>query len=245
MTPSPTLNWSSAALTHIGNVRKINEDACLNRPEAGVWVVADGMGGHNAGDLASYTIVKNMGVLLSEANNLEELMSHADSRLQLVNSYLIQESAKQDNGNVIGSTVVTLLAHGKRAGCLWAGDSRAYLCRNGEIQQLTKDHSLVEQQIEQGILRREDAESSPVANVITRAVGAEASLKLDSIIFDLIPGDTILLCSDGLYRDISNTEFHTILTDQNCESSAQALIDLALKRGAKDNITAVTIKIKD
>ncbi len=244
MNPSPTLHWSSAALTHIGNVRKINEDACLNRPDMGIWVVADGMGGHNAGDLASYTIVKNMGVL-SEPTNLEEFMSHADNRLHLVNRYLIQESAKQNNDNVIGSTVVALLAHGKHAGCLWAGDSRAYLCRNGEIQQLTKDHSLVEQQIEQGMLRREDAEKSPVANVITRAVGAEIPLKLDSITFNLVPGDTILLCSDGLYRDISNTELHTILTDQNCQDAVQTLIDLALERGARDNITAITIKIQD
>ena len=244
MNPSPTLHWSSAALTHIGNVRKINEDACLNRPDMGVWVVADGMGGHNAGDFASYTIVKNMGVL-SEPASLEDFMSHADNRLHLVNHYLIQESAKQNNDNVIGSTVVALLAHGKHAGCLWAGDSRAYLCRNGEIQQLTKDHSLVEQQIEQGMLRREDAEKSPVANVITRAVGAEIPLKLDSITFNLAPGDTILLCSDGLYRDISNTELHTILTDQNCQDSVQTLIDLALERGARDNITAITIKIQD
>ncbi len=244
MNPSPTLHWSSAALTHIGNVRKINEDACLNRPDMGVWVVADGMGGHNAGDFASYTIVKNMGVL-NKSSSLEEFMNHADSRLQLVNSYLIQESAKQGNDNVIGSTIVALLAHGKQAGCLWAGDSRAYLCRNGEIQQLTKDHSLVEQQIEQGILRREDAEKSPVANVITRAVGAETPLKLDSITFNLTLGDAILLCSDGLYRDISNSEFHAILTEKNCEDAAQALIDLALKRGAKDNITAITIKIQE
>ncbi len=244
MDTSPALNWHSSALTHIGNVRKINEDACLNRPDIGIWVVADGMGGHNAGDLASYTIVKNLGVL-SEPANLEEFMKYADSRLQLVNRYLIQESGKQQNNNVIGSTVVALMAYGKHAGCLWAGDSRAYLCRQNEIRQLTKDHSLVEQQIDQGILKREDSAKSPVANVITRAVGAEVPLKLDSITFELTAGDTILLCSDGLYRDISDSELCEILTSKSCKEATEELVELALKRGTKDNITAVTIKIQD
>ena len=125
---------------------------------------------------------------------------------------------------------------------LWAGDSRAYRARNGSLTQLTRDHSQVEELVERGVILREEAESHPAANVITRAVGATDQLYIDVDIDKAEPGDTFLLCSDGLYKHLNEEEIAELLRNDNLSEACQSLIDLTLERGATDNVTLVVIK---
>jgi protein phosphatase/serine/threonine-protein phosphatase Stp1 len=147
--------------------------------------------------------------------------------------------ARRGPGRTIASTVVTLLARGEHFACLWAGDSRAYLLRNGALQRLTRDHSLVQELIDQGALSEAEADGHPQANVITRAVGAAGALELDKVSGRMVPGDRFLLCSDGLVRTLTEPEIAAGLA---AEDAAEGLVRLAVERGARDNVTAVTLR---
>ncbi|MCP4285314.1 MAG: serine/threonine-protein phosphatase [Gammaproteobacteria bacterium] len=233
------LHWQSTHRSNKGLVRQINEDACLNRPEVGIWVVADGMGGHAAGDLASRTIVDTLQGM-EPGESLGLLANGVKQRLFEVNQKLLQESEKR-GGETIGSTVVALLAHQGRCIYLWAGDSRIYLYRRGRFKQLSRDHSQVEELIAQGIVSHDQADSCPISNYITRAVGAYNDLELDAEMIEPRTGDIFLLCSDGLYKEIADDEIASVLGQFPLQEAAEHLLALSLERGARDNVTFVLV----
>lgn len=243
MTEPPLLHWSSASISHVGMVRKLNEDACLELAARGIWAVADGMGGHAAGDFASRSIVEAL-ASLPEPASLGDAVSAVHERLQLINTRLAEE-ARQRREQVIGSTAVVLLAYGPHAVVIWAGDSRAYRYREDELQQLTRDHSQVEELVAQGLITRQQAQRHPGSNVITRAVGVMDPLELDSEMFDVHEGDMFLLCSDGLYNEVSEHEIREALAVGDCQYSCQLLVDRALAHGARDNVTVVVVRALD
>ncbi|CDH43521.1 MAG: serine/threonine-protein phosphatase [Candidatus Competibacteraceae bacterium] len=246
MNQKTTFQWSSAGRSHVGMVRAINEDACLAMPELGLWTVADGMGGHEAGDVASRMIVEAL-QQIDPPSNWEDFLDSARNRLREVNRRLREESAERYQHRTIGSTVVVLLAYESQCACLWVGDSRIYRLRNGQLQQLTRDHSHVQELVDQGLITPDDAHRHPLANVITRAVGSAEELQIDEVIHPLQAGDLYLLCSDGLNKTVSDDEIAGLLahSDHNCQEAVKAFIHLALMRDASDNVTTVVVNIGD
>lgn len=236
--------WHSAAATHVGRVRTLNEDACLERPEAGLWVVADGMGGHDAGEVASGAIRDGLRDLVTPPS-LSACVDRVEDRLVEVNAHLRLLAREQGEGTTIGSTVVVLLAAGRYGVVMWAGDSRAYRVRDGGITAITSDHSQVQEWVDEGRISPEEAESHPGGNVITRAVGASDALFLDVDVEPVEPGDVFVLCSDGLYRHVKEDEIGRIAADADLDRAAKALVDLTLERGAKDNVTVVVLRAEE
>lgn len=230
--------WKSVAKTDIGTVRKVNEDGFLDTPDVGMWCVADGMGGHAKGDVASKMIVDG---LQNIANNnaypiTPQQVMHA---LQQVNTQLVVMADEKQA--VIGSTVVVLVFDQQNAHCIWAGDSRIYRLRNNKLTRLTQDHSQVEEMVQQGILTPEEAERHPNANVITRAVGASDELDLDVVTDVRLDGDKYFLCSDGLNKVMDDTEIESLLVNTPLDTIAPLLIQTSLERNARDNVTVLVI----
>jgi serine/threonine protein phosphatase PrpC len=234
------MHWVSAVLTDVGKVRKINEDACAAWPEHGVWVVADGMGGHDAGDLASSSIVEALAGV-GRQPSLSDLVDRVEDTLLQVNRALLAEASNRSAETTIGSTVVVLLASGSHCACLWAGDSRIYRLRDGRLRQISQDHSQVMDMVEQGLLLREDAEFHPAANVVTRAVGAAEELFLDIEVEELNPGDRFLLCSDGLTKEVQEAEIAQLVQQGSCSDVCDRLVGLTLERGSRDNVSVVVV----
>ncbi len=227
----------SHAATHPGAVRPRNEDALLDRPEIGLWAVADGAGGHGAGDVASTAIIAALQTIppgLSAA----ELLAQVRLKLITVHSDLQEEAERRGPGRIVASTVVVMLARGDHFAMLWAGDSRGYLLRGGVLQRVTRDHSLVQELVDQGSLREEEAESHPQANVITRAVGAHGELELDKVSGRIMEGDRYLLCTDGLFKTIPEAEIGAMLSNG---SDPAAIVTEAVRRGARDNVSVVAV----
>ncbi|MEL7451195.1 MAG: protein phosphatase 2C domain-containing protein [Pseudomonadota bacterium] len=236
----PVFTWKSASLTNVGKVRKVNEDAFLDLPQIGLWVVADGMGGHDAGDVASSMIVEALGNVGEHARP-SDFLNDVEDRLFAVNRRLFEIAAEAEQPVTIGSTVVAMLAFGNYCLSVWAGDSRTYRLRDGRLRQITRDHSQVEEMVEQGEILRENAEDHPLANVITRAVGGSESLYLDLKLQELKDGDRYMLCSDGLYKDVMPDEISSCLSRGSCAEASSELIDLVLEREAADNVTVAVI----
>ncbi len=237
------LAWHSAACTHVGTVRKVNEDSWLERPEIGLWVVADGMGGHRAGDLASQTVVASLRDLAPPTSR-EALLLDLQQNLRAVNEHLQGVAAENPERGIIGTTVAILVGFRNQAICVWVGDSRIYLCRDRQLRQLTRDHSQVEELVKLGLLDRAEAESHPASNVITRAIGAAEELKIDMVSGELHEQDVYLLCSDGLSKVVPEAEIGEILQTRGCDEAAGSLIDRALNYGARDNVTAVVVHVE-
>ncbi len=244
MSANPTFQWSSAGRSHVGMIRAINEDACLSLPELGLWAVADGMGGHEAGDIASQMIVETLQEI-APPNDWDDFLNAVREGLQKVNQQLREESARRYQNRTIGSTVVVLLMWETQCACLWVGDSRIYRLRGGHLQQLTRDHSHVQELVDQGLILAADAHRHPLANVITRAVGSAEDLLVDEAIYPLEAGDMFLLCSDGLNKTVSDEEITRLLTqsNHNCQEAVKAFIHLALMRDANDNVTTVVVNV--
>lgn len=230
------IHWVSAGRTDVGKVRKLNEDALLLKPELGLWTVADGMGGHHAGEYASSAVVDALSQLAA-SGSIAELESQSVAALNAVNEQLFS-----GQGRLMGSTVVVLMSLDGQARLIWAGDSRAYRLRQGRLEQLTRDHSRIQVLIDQGKVSPSEAERHPEANIITRAVGVTAQLELDSQQLDVRDGDTYLLCSDGLYRYLTETQMKDALGHGNCEQACDQLLALALSSPARDNITAIVVR---
>jgi protein phosphatase len=224
-------------------VRKLNEDSCLELAARGIWAVADGMGGHAAGDFASRSVVEALAAL-PDLNSLGEAVSAVHEQLQSVNARLAVEARKRRE-KVIGSTVVVLLSYGTHAVITWAGDSRVYRYRQGGLEQLTRDHSQVEELVAQGLITRQQAQRYPGSNIITRAVGVMDPLELDSEMLEVEEGDVYLLCSDGLYNEVSDSEIREALAVGDCRYACKLLIERALARGARDNVTVVVVQALD
>lgn len=235
-----TKSW---ARTDVGAVRKHNEDNLLQRPDIGLWAVADGAGGHDSGEVASGLIVSTL-QQLSGVIPAPALLSQMRNRMADVHLQLRCLAQGRGENAMIASTFVGLIILDGHFACLWAGDSRAYLLRRGALSQLTRDHSLVQELVDAGHLAPEDAEHHPHANVITRAVGADAdTLELDKVIGQAEPGDRFLLCSDGLTKTLSDAEIAAVLSRNGEASPANQLIAAALAQDVNDNVTAVVVDI--
>jgi serine/threonine-protein phosphatase Stp1 len=235
----PTLRFTSHGLTHLGLVRRRNEDAFLDRPDGGLWAVADGMGGHEAGDLASRMIVDALGALEPSAD-LDDFVHAAAAELTGVDAALRGRAALLGPGAVIASTVVVLLASAGEIACLWVGDSRLYRWRAGAFKQLTVDHSKVQEMVDAGLLRPEEMAGHPQSHIVTRSIGG-GHLEFGMLREKLQPGDRFLLCSDGLTNMVADSEIARELGMAPPGEAAQRLTDLVLARGAIDNVTIVTV----
>jgi serine/threonine protein phosphatase PrpC len=233
-------DWSSIGTTDIGTVRKVNEDNYLDAPEAGMWCVADGMGGHDKGDVASQMIVDYLEVL-AKPEFYPLRVVQIKERLDAVNDRLIAIANEMPESSVIGSTVVILIFDEHDAHCIWAGDSRIYRMRDNQFIRLTRDHSQVEEMVEAGLLSADEAEKHPAANVITRAVGAAVTLDLEVASYPLKEGDKFLLCSDGLNKVMSDDEIANVLRMSSLDDVPDSLIKTSLERMARDNVTVVAV----
>lgn len=233
------LRYESAAATHAGCVRMINEDACLDLPSVGLWAVADGMGGHSAGAFASKCVVEK----LSKVTHFESAFAfrrNVENAIIAANKSL-QEEASRNTVDTIGATVVALLVHGRHYACLWAGDSRAYLCRAGALQRITHDHTLVAELEATGKVMQGGAAAQRYSHVVTRAVGARPGLEIDAAYGVVQSGDRFLLCSDGL-AIVDERTVQEAVSDASVRDAASALVREAILRQAPDNITVVVVK---
>lgn len=217
-------------------VREINEDSVLDRADSGLWAVADGMGGHARGDVASRMVVDALSVL-SCTDDLKRCLADVQDCLQAINQRLRTEAALRDVA-VIGSTVVVLLASGSFCTYVWAGDSRLYLYRDGQLRQLTRDHSHAEELKASGF-------EGGARNLITRAVGATDTLETEAETLQARDGDMFLLCSDGLSNEVSGQEMQKALVAGNCRQASEVLIEMALHHGGRDNVSAVVVRMED
>ncbi len=234
------LEWKAG--THEGRVRDHNEDALFASERLGVWAVADGMGGHERGEWASAAVVDALrGVPdLGDFDGQIRLAAEAIHRANL--AIFTEAQSKAIN---MGTTVVAVVAKTNRFGVIWAGDSRAYVLRDGVLHQLSRDHTRVQELIDRGFLTAEESVGHPMGHVLSRAVGVGAELELDALTDEVSAGDIFLLCSDGLYGEISDDEISAILKNMPFDTAANALIDACLERGAHDNVTVVLIRASE
>jgi serine/threonine protein phosphatase PrpC len=236
----------SSPVAGLSRPARINADArCLDRPDLGLWAVADGAGGHDAGALASTRITEALDGIPSGLD-APELLVEIRARVGAVHQSLIDEAERLGPEATVASTVLIFCIRRQHFACLWAGDSRAYRWCDGSLQRLTRDHSLVQELVDIGELEAEEAEDHPRANVITRAVGAgEAEFFVLDKVTDLVrSGDRFLLCSDGLTKSVSEDEIGTLL-QQAGDDAAPLFITAALAREARDNVTAIVIHVDE
>lgn len=235
------MRFRSCAATHEGAVRKHNEDRFVDRPEIGLWAVADGAGGHHAGEVAS-GMIADLLYAIPEDLPPSIMLAEVRARVGRAHEALREEAARRGPDTIIASTVAVLLAKDVHFACLWAGDSRVYLLRDGELTQITRDHSFVQELVDAGLIRADEAESHPRANIITRAVGAgDEGLALDKVSGQLQPGDRFLLCSDGLTKTLSVEEIAALLAVPDPEAPPESLVAAALARRVTDNVTVVAV----
>jgi len=237
------LVWTSTFASDVGPVRKVNEDACLDAADIGLWAVAAGMGGHEGGQMASRIVIDSIDCepdRSSEAAFVEDI----SIRLGMANDRLRQISREWYEGRVIGSTVAVVLAYADKALCLWAGDSRIYLMRDGQLRQINRDHTAVEDMVDQGLINREQARNHRLRNVITRAIGAHDHLELEQHSEPVRHGDVLLLCTDGLNKVLSDAEIAQVLQNGNIEQATGALLQLSLSRHVPDNVTVCVVQVK-
>ncbi|MGB0845667.1 MAG: PP2C family protein-serine/threonine phosphatase [Thiolinea sp.] len=234
----------SHGVTHQGKVRDHNEDAFLDLGEQGLWVVADGAGGHEKGEVASNLIVEELAKFTCQ-DELSANVNWLVERLRDVNQKLITMREDLAGGGLIGSTVAALLSHHGYVVCLWSGDSRVYLYRNGQLFLLTQDHNRWEEFLSAGFDENE-LKKYPMANQLIKAVGAGPVLGLDVQLYEMKPDDIYLLCSDGLSGELSEEEIISVLeADTDVREMADTLIAKTLNYQARDNITAITVGSKN
>lgn len=238
------MRFDCVSRTHVGLIRKINEDSMFADPERGLWVVADGMGGHDAGELASAMVVDALRCL-PVGTDIDQTAAQAVEALRQVNRELIDlaQSTDGDRKVTIGTTVVGLTIAGGSYRCFWMGDSRAYLIRDRKIVRLTHDHSLVQELVDAGMLGAEEAERHESANKITRAVGASEQVQVDIVGGDVRPNDQFLLASDGLTRLVGDDELADVIASRSPAQAGDELIETVLARGAPDNVSLIVAKL--
>lgn len=229
------------ARSHVGLKRKVNEDSVLALPEQNIWVVSDGMGGHEAGDFASRLITDMIATIEPGLPATERMhaLRHAIQKAHRV----IRAEADARGVATIGATVASLmLANGHFVG-IWAGDSRIYRLHGGNIQMLTVDHSLVATLVESGQMTWDEAEHHPQSNAITRAVGVGEELELDKVRGTVDPGDRFLLCSDGLTKYATFKMIEDVMRSEPLETVVDRLIQIALDGGGGDNISVIVVDV--
>ena len=230
---SPPRPWASFGITHTGKIRDHNEDAFLALPEQRLWIAADGMGGHTAGDFASRLIIDQF-----RNFKASPLTGHSINQIRQILTQVNHElwtKAQQMGDTIIGSTVAILLATEHHIAAVWSGDSRIYRLRDGLFKQITRDHSEGEE-MEPGI---DDLFRPAFSNAVTQAIGAAEELQVEMEIRENRPGDTYLLCSDGLNKELSDQQIGAILQTNNVETAGQILLREALANFGRDNITVV------
>ena len=228
----------SAAQTHEGRVRDHNEDSFCAREADGLWAVADGMGGHEGGEWASGEIAK----ALEEIALPEDFDAAQDAIAEAIgtaNGKIVAQARVR--GKQMGSTVVSLLMRGARYAILWVGDSRAYVLRGGQLIQLSRDHSQVQEMVDRGIMRPEDAEGHPMGHILSRAVGVRDEVGVDRVTGDVEPGDTFLLCSDGLHGYVDKADITRLLAHGAPDEASNDLVQITLANGAPDNVTVIAV----
>ncbi len=232
--------FETGAVSHVGRVRRQNEDSYVVRPEFGVWAVADGMGGHENGALASGTVAAAIGSI-GPADSAPDLLARLEDSVLKANAEL-RRAVKARGGAALGSTLAALLVHERHFACVWSGDSRIYLVRDGRIVQLSRDHSEVQELVDRGAMTPEEARRSPRRNVITRAIGVHDTPELDLDNGEIQGGDVFVLCSDGLTGHVEDAEILTAVRDAGAQPACEELLRLTLERGATDNVTVVIVR---
>jgi protein phosphatase len=243
-------------LTHVGRQRQHNEDSYLVADEAKLFLVADGMGGHAAGEIASRIAVDSISEFILHTKEDDGTWPHAydehfkrsTNRLmaavRLANTRVLEAMRKDARLRGMGTTVVACLADGETMSVAHVGDSRAYMIRNNQLQRITNDHSWVFEQVQAGMLTEAEAEKHPLRNVITRALGGALQVTPDASEIEVKEGDMFLLCSDGLTGMVPEEEILKLVTQSNgdLEKACQKLIEEANERGGLDNVTAILVK---
>jgi len=231
--------FRTAWVSHVGLARELNEDCVLVKPEIGLWAVADGMGGHGGGDLASRAVVEAL-TRVRPSRSARQMLDQFERTIVRVNSDL-RALASSRAAAVVGTTLVSLMIHGSHYACAWCGDSRAYLRRDGALLRVSRDHSEVQELIDRGLLDDEDARRWPRRNVVTRALGASDQAELDLVDGPLYRGDRFLLCSDGLTAHLRDKEIAALIGFSAPQRAVDGLLQLALDRGAQDNVSLVVV----
>ena len=243
-------------LTHVGRQRQHNEDSFLVADEAKLFLVADGMGGHAAGEIASRIAVDSISEFIVHTKEDDGTWPHAYDEhytrttnrlmaaLRMANTRVLEAMRKDARLRGMGTTVVAAMADGGKMSVAHVGDSRAYMIRHGKISRITSDHSWVFEQVQAGMLTEAEAEKHPLRNVITRALGGALSVNPDASEIDSKPGDIYLLCSDGLTGMVPEEEILKLVTanTDDLEKACKELIDMANERGGLDNVTAILVK---
>jgi protein phosphatase len=248
------------AITDVGRKRKGNEDSLFLNPDQNLFVVADGMGGHAAGEVASKIAVDaiNEFVCLTSGDQeitwpfgLDENMSYDGNRLKtavrFANRKVLEATKQKTEYEGMATTVAAALVDGETVNLAHVGDSRIYMIRDSILTQLTSDHSWVNEQIQSGVISADQARSHPLRNVVTRALGGKADLLVDMQVQTMRSGDVLLLCSDGLTTMIPDEEIARVLNEHegDIEHAANALVDAANARGGEDNITVMLLKFEE
>ncbi|HUP59813.1 MAG TPA: Stp1/IreP family PP2C-type Ser/Thr phosphatase [Thermoanaerobaculia bacterium] len=247
---------SAYGLTHVGRQRQHNEDAFLVESDAKLFLVADGMGGHAAGEIASRIAVDSISEFILHTKEddgtwphaYDEHYSRTTNRLmaavRLANTRVLEAMRKDARLRGMGTTIVACMADEEKVSVAHVGDSRAYLVREGQLSRITNDHSWVFEQVQAGMLTEAEAEKHPLRNVITRALGGALQVTPDASEIAAQAGDVYLLCSDGLTGMVPENEILRVVTenDQNLQKACQQLIDAANERGGLDNVTAVLVR---
>jgi serine/threonine protein phosphatase PrpC len=248
------------ALTDVGRKRKGNEDSLHVNPEQNLFVVADGMGGHAAGEVASRVAVDSINefVCLTSGDEeitwpfgLDDTISYDGNRLKTAIRYanrkVLEATKERADYEGMATTVVAVLVDGHEANLAHVGDSRVYLVRGESIEQLTSDHSWVNEQVHSGVISADQARSHPLRNVVTRALGGKPDLQVDMTVHELETGDHLLLCSDGLTTMLKDDEIIQIIQDSagDVKKAARELVDAANAKGGEDNITVLLLRFEE
>jgi PPM family protein phosphatase len=238
------VHYTASAITDRGRKRPSNEDAFGYSVERGVYVVCDGMGGAAAGEVASSLAVDEVMRRLTADIPAESPPAGAEQAVAAANQAIFTRAQRSNNLSGMGTTLVALLANERHAWMVNVGDSRGYRLRNGRLEQITLDHSLVEEQVRMGRLDRSEALRSPLRNVITRALGTQSAVTPDLFALDTEPGDLFLLCSDGLTRELSDALIETLLrSGAPLEELCTRLVAAANQAGGHDNITCLLVRV--
>lgn len=234
------------ALSDVGRKRQHNEDSFLIAHNVGLFAVADGMGGHRAGEKASRMAVERLRDALvppRKGATRDEVLSHLQKAMFVTGAAIFDAAQSDPDLAGMGTTLTAVLFHGARAYVAHVGDSRAYLYRDGRVQQITVDHSWVAEQVKAGLLTEQEAKESRFRHIITRSVGFEREVQVDGTICPIQVGDCLLLCSDGLSNYLEEAELADVMGQHLYREVPQLLVDLANSRGGDDNITVVLVHI--
>lgn len=245
------MNPVAHGITDVGRRREKNEDAFLADPELRLFAVADGMGGHAAGEIASALAIRSLrdvvgaGGWNAETAGVTDAVRRLTAALEEGNRQICDSIVAHAERRGMGTTVVALVALAREAVIAHIGDSRAYLLRRGALRRLTSDHSWVNEQVKLGVLSDEDAQRHPMRNIVTRALGSRPEVAIDTNVEPMEPGDVFLLCSDGLNTMLSDTETEATLREhaRDPEVACRALVEAANARGGDDNVTVVVVAV--